>query len=90
MAESYTSDKRVYVDKAGKVVDEKDPARHSLLVAVGGSIPMETARAAGLLSEESPDASPEAEGASELGEGAIDAKEESARIQGKATKKKKR
>jgi hypothetical protein len=91
MAEGqYTSQERVYVDKDGNRVDAKDTARHRLLVAAGGSIPMEDARKAGLLNEEGKQGEADSEAANSddaSDTGAIDAQEESARIQGKAAKK---
>jgi hypothetical protein len=87
----YVSDKRVYVDRDGKVVDEKDPARHTLVVAAGGSIPHERALELGLVKEGAVEdgAAPATgdEAATDSGDGAIDAAEESARIQSRTSTK---
>ena len=48
---TFTSDKRLYLDKDGKVVGEDSPDRVSLLVAAGASIPMEKAEQYGLTQE---------------------------------------
>lgn len=48
---TWTSPRRLYLDKAGKVVEENDPTRASLLVAAGGSIPLARAQELGLLDE---------------------------------------
>jgi hypothetical protein len=91
MAEGqYTSTERVYVDKDGKRVDEKDTNRHRLLVAAGGQIPMADARAAGLLDESGAQETDAATSEDESGDGAIDPQEESAHIQGKGSKKAKK
>lgn len=45
----WTSDRRLYLDKDGNAVEQDSPARVRLLVGVGGSIPMEQARALGLV-----------------------------------------
>lgn len=81
----YISDKRLYMDKDGNLVDEKDPARHTLVVAAGGSIPRERAVELGLVGEE---AAPESSAPESESESTIDAKEESARVQGKKSTKK--
>jgi hypothetical protein len=44
----FVSDKRLYLDKDGKVVGDKDPNKLTLLVSEGGSIPFETAEKYGL------------------------------------------
>lgn len=48
---AYFADRRLYLDKDGKVVEEGDPTKVSLLAPVGGMIPEEQARALGLLEE---------------------------------------
>jgi len=45
------SDRRLYLDADGKVVQEDDPNAATLLVGPGGELPEERARALGLLSE---------------------------------------
>jgi hypothetical protein len=45
----WTSDRRLYLDKDGKVVEADDPARQSLLIAAGGSMPLEAAQRYGLI-----------------------------------------
>jgi hypothetical protein len=47
----YISDKRLYLDKAGAVVGEKDPTRVELLINEGGKLPIAQAQKYGLLSE---------------------------------------
>lgn len=49
---AYTADRRLYLDKDGKVVEAKDPTRVRLLAPAGGQIPMERARALGLVTDE--------------------------------------
>lgn len=44
----WTADRRLYLDKAGKVVEADNPDRQTLLVAEGGQIPTERAQALGL------------------------------------------
>lgn len=68
----YVSDKRLFLDAAGNVVDETSDARVSLLVGEGNSIPMEDAIRYGLVNaegqpQELPQAPAEAE--SDAGEG---------------------
>lgn len=46
---TWTADRRLYLDKNGKVVEADDPGRVSLLVAQGGSIPLVQAEALGLV-----------------------------------------
>lgn len=48
---AYFADRRLYLDKNGKVVEEGDPTKATLLVGVGGMIPEDRARALGLLEE---------------------------------------
>jgi hypothetical protein len=53
MAEStWIADRRLYLDKDGKVVESDDPTRATLLVPAGGSIPRARARSLGLIVEE--------------------------------------
>lgn len=54
----WTSDRRLYLDKDGNVVEGKGPNRVSLLVAAGGSLPMETARKYGLVKDAEPEPAP--------------------------------
>jgi 2-oxoglutarate dehydrogenase E2 component (dihydrolipoamide succinyltransferase) len=44
----YIATERLYLDKDGKVVKADDPARASLLVGVGGRLPIERAEELGL------------------------------------------
>lgn len=44
----WVSDSRLYLDKDGNVVAENDPAKLTLLVAKGGSLPFATAQRYGL------------------------------------------
>lgn len=48
---AYVADRRLYLDKDGKVVEDDDPNKVSLLVGMGGTLPEEQARALGLLDE---------------------------------------
>lgn len=48
----YTADRRLYLDSNGKVVEADSPDRATLLVNVGGTLPLEQARALGLLADE--------------------------------------
>jgi hypothetical protein len=52
----FVSDKRLYLDKDGNVVEEKDPNRLTLLVAAGGRLPMEQAQKYGLVKADEADA----------------------------------
>lgn len=45
----WTADRRLYLNDKGEVVEADDPARVSLLVATGGTIPMVDAERYGLL-----------------------------------------
>lgn len=45
----WTSDRRLYLDAAGHVVEATDPSRATLLVAAGQSLPLAQAEALGLL-----------------------------------------
>jgi hypothetical protein len=45
----WTSDRRIYLDKDGAAVEADDPARVSLLVAQGGTIPLTEAERLGLV-----------------------------------------
>lgn len=45
----WTADRRIYLDREGRAVEAKDPARVSLLVAEGGQIPLEQAQRLGLV-----------------------------------------
>ena len=49
---TWTSDRRLYLDRNGKVVQSDDPARATLLVPVGGTLPLERARSLGLVDAE--------------------------------------
>ena len=46
--EKFTSDRRLYLDKYGKVVEADDPTKLTLLVGEGGTIPMARAKELGL------------------------------------------
>lgn len=45
----WTSDRRLYLDKDGKVVEADDTTKQSLLVAAGGTIPLADAQRYGLI-----------------------------------------
>jgi hypothetical protein len=47
----WTANRRLYLDKAGRVVEADDPNRASLLVPAGGALPLDRARELGLLGE---------------------------------------
>lgn len=47
----YTADRRLYLDKDGKVVEADDPTRTRLLVAAGGTMPLEDAERYGLIGD---------------------------------------
>lgn len=49
----WVSDRRLYLDAGGQVVEEGDPTRASLLVPVGGKLPMARALELGLVKEAS-------------------------------------
>lgn len=51
---AHKSDRRLYLDAEGKVVEADDPSRAQLLVSKGGEIPMEDARRYGLLDPPKP------------------------------------
>ena len=80
----FISDKRVYADKDGNLVDAKDPARHTLVVAEGGSLSQDKARSYGLLKDDSAPEAVSAPADEADGEGAIDEVAESARVQASA------
>lgn len=50
--QTWTADRRLYLDKDGKVVEANDPTRTRLLVAAGNTIPIEEAQRLGLIVEE--------------------------------------
>lgn len=50
----WTADRRIYLDKDGKAVEADDPTRASLLVAQGGTLPLEEAERLGLLAAPAP------------------------------------
>lgn len=52
MAGPYIADRRLYLDKDGKVVEEGDPTKESLLVGIGGILPEARARELGLIQDE--------------------------------------
>lgn len=53
---TWTSDRRLYLDAAGRVVEAGDPARAILLVIAGGTLPLARARALGLVRDDPPPA----------------------------------
>lgn len=52
MAGGYVADRRLFLDKDGKVVEENDPTKVSLLVGIGGTLPYDRAQALGLIDYE--------------------------------------
>ncbi|MBP7570779.1 MAG: hypothetical protein KBA95_12030, partial [Acidobacteria bacterium] len=59
-ANTWTADRRLYLDRDGKVVEADDPARATLLAPAGGALPLARAQSLGLVT--GPDAPPPAEG----------------------------
>jgi hypothetical protein len=55
---TWTADRRLYLDKNGKVVEANDPTRARLLVAAGATIPLDRARELGLVEEAKAKATP--------------------------------
>lgn len=49
---AYIANRRLYLDKDGKVVEANDPTRATLLVGVGGALPEARARELGLIDDE--------------------------------------
>ena len=49
MENVWTSDRRLYLDKDGNVVEQDDPNRVELLVGIGGTLLTERAQALGLI-----------------------------------------
>ncbi len=47
----YTSDRELYLDDKGNVVEADDPNRLTLIASKGGKIPMEDARRHGLIAD---------------------------------------
>jgi hypothetical protein len=45
----WTADRRLYLDRDGKVVEADDPSKTSLLVGMGGQLPEDRARTLGLI-----------------------------------------
>jgi hypothetical protein len=52
----YVADRRLYLDKDGKVVEADDPTRQSLLISSGGTMPEADARRLGLMDVDEPKA----------------------------------
>jgi hypothetical protein len=53
---TWTANRRIYLDQHGRAVEADDPARASLLVPAGGTLPLERARALGLVADPEPPA----------------------------------
>ena len=45
----WTADRRIYLDSQGNAVEADDPTKATLLAPVGGTLPLERARALGLV-----------------------------------------
>jgi len=45
----WIADRRIYLDSQGNAVEANNPAKATLLVPVGGTLPLERARALGLV-----------------------------------------
>lgn len=63
--QTWTADRRIYLDADGHAVEAHDKRRARLLVAKGGTLPIDTARALGLLEPPAPPAVEEAPTAAE-------------------------
>lgn len=57
---AHKSDRRLYLDAEGNVVEQSDPKKVKLLVGKGGELPMAEARQYGLVQDEPGDAAAEA------------------------------
>jgi hypothetical protein len=57
---AHKSDRRLYLDAEGNVVEADNPKKLTLLVAEGGELPMDQARQYGLVQDEPGDAAAEA------------------------------
>lgn len=55
----FKADRRIYLDKDGKAVEADDPARATLLIAEGQSMPIADARRYGLVAEEASTPAPD-------------------------------
>ena len=51
----YTATERLYLDSGGNVVRHDNPAKVSLLIAEGGTMPMSRAQELGLVKEPEPE-----------------------------------
>lgn len=49
---TWTSDRRLYLDADGNVVEANDPAKRTLLVSAGGKLTEERARELGLVTDD--------------------------------------
>lgn len=54
----FVSDRRLYLDALGNVVETNNPAKRTLLVAAGCTLPLETARKYGLVKDAEPEIAP--------------------------------
>lgn len=54
----WTADRRLYLDKDGKVVEANDPTRVRLLIAAGGNMTLEDAERYGLIATPATKAKP--------------------------------
>lgn len=52
--QTWTADRRVYLDAQGRAVEATDPTRRTLLIRQGGQIPLAQAAALGLISADPP------------------------------------
>jgi len=50
----WTADRRLYLDKDGKVVEANDPSRATLLIAAGGNMSLADAERYGLIAPAAP------------------------------------
>ncbi len=51
MSGKYVAEERIYLDKEGNVVGDKDPNKHTLVAAKGAHLPMAQARELGLVKD---------------------------------------
>ena len=56
----WIADRRIYLDSQGNAVEVDNPAKATLLVPVGGTLPLERARALGLVPAPAPTEPPKA------------------------------
>lgn len=83
----FVSNERLYLDKDGNVVGDKDPGKLTLLVSEGGTLPMEEAEKYGLVKEKGQGEREALEAEDAEAEAAADEEEETAPIKRTPAKK---